>query len=187
MKKIIVLGLLFAPLLFAETKQKTSVPASTSEIERQLLSLQQQIAIENKRNELLKIRKENTQIEKEMKPEQVVIQQQPASASQGPSLPPYSYISSFPEPERNISMVGELELVGISGKRAIAREGEKYFYLAEGQEIKNCKIIKIEGDGVYLKDPQQKIQFIGLTYKKILPPPEQAIQQQPVKQQETKK
>jgi len=183
MKKIIVLGLIFAGVVFAETKQKTSTstPASTSEVEKQLLSLQQQIAIENKKNELLKLKKENTQLEREMKPVKETPPSLPTSSSS-----PYSYISPFPETDENMSSVrnGELELVGISGKRAIAREGEKYFYLTEGQELKNYQVVKIEKDGVYLKDKQQKIQFIGLSYKKVLPP--EMVIQQPIKQQETK-
>ncbi len=186
MKKIIVLGLVFVGLVFAETKQqKPSVtPASTSEVEKQLLSLQQQIAIENKKNELLKLKKENTQLEREMKPEKTEIQPPPSPSV---SASPYSYISSFPGTGENISSASSeaLELVGISGKRAIAREGEKYFYLTEGQELKNYQVVEIADDGVYLKDKQQKIQFVGLSYKKVLPP-EMVIQQQPIKQQEKK-
>jgi len=181
MKKLFLLGFIFTGIFFAGAEPK---PVPTSEVEKQLLSLQQKIAIESKKNELLKLQKENAQLEKEMKPEKIQPAVSPAPIVSSQPQSPYSYISSFPE-SGQFSMGGEkeLELVGISGKRAVVREGEKYFYLTEGQEFRNLQVVKIENDGVYLKDGG-KVRFLGLSYTKSL---EAVIQTPPPQQQQEKK
>lgn len=145
-----------------KTSTKKSYPIEMSKIEKVLLNLQQQIAIEKKKNELLKLQKENKKIEKEIGDIEKPAVSTPVSQ---PPEKPYSYIAG--RREIDFSSQGEFEVVGIAGDTAVVRSGRKYFYLTEGMEFKNWQVVKILSNKViFRRNGKEKV--VGLSYTPVI-------------------
>lgn len=144
---------------------KQIYPVDEQTLEKTLLYLQQQIVIEKKKNELLKLQKENLELENQKKT--YTAPPQPLTPTPLPTTeqPRYSYIAgeSLPQSE-------EIEVVSVSPNLIVVRDNGKYYYLRQGAKFKNLEILKISPEGIIVKQ-QDTIKTIGFSYQ----PPEKEV------------
>jgi DNA mismatch repair ATPase MutL len=143
------------------TQSEKLAPISDTALENILLSLQQQIAIEKKKNELYKLQKENKEMEEEIKKKITPPQPQPILKEEPTA--PYHYIGQNPLPPVDTEK-SEIEVVGISKNLAVIRIQDKYYYAREGMKIEDSVVEKITPEGIILRKGNE-LKMIGLSYQ----------------------
>jgi len=142
-------------------RKETANPIDEKALENILISLQQQIAIEKKKNELLKLQKENKELTEATKPQ--VVSPPVITPTKEEKVAPYYYISGEGKIENENT---EINIVGIGNSYIIVKDGEKYYELTEGMKYKGHEIVKIFSDGVLIKRGEE-IKKVGLSYQPV--------------------
>jgi len=159
-----------APTTTPETKSEKPTPISDTALENILLSLQQKIVIERKKNELYKLQKENKEMEEEIKKKIAPPQPQPILKEEPTA--PYHYIGENPLPPVDTEK-SEIEVVGISKNLAVIRIQDKYYYAREGMKIQDSIVEKITPEGIMLRKGNE-LKMVGLSYQVVKEKPYQA-------------